>query len=180
MTFPTILLSGVRVDKLAAAVPGTLVAFLRSERVMTGLALGSAAAPATHVLVEGDGGVPWVVALNAMGARTKAFHAPAAGRVLLDVSDNEADVRQLRDYVGCLGMTGNGLVASATGGRDEWGNNIQMYVNLGSLSLVEPNHELMDESKWLTNWSLSYRTATDQVVRLLGNPPWPQAALFRR
>lgn len=180
MAFPTSLLGDVRADGLAAAVSGTLLSFVRNEQVITGLALGAADAPATHVLLDGEHGVPWVVAVSAMAARTKALHLPAAGRLLLDVSDNEADVRQLRDYVGCLGMTSNGLVACATGGRDEWRDNIQTYVNLGSLSLGVPNHELMNESKWLTNWSLSYRTATDQVVRLLGNPQWPQEALLRR
>lgn len=180
MAFPTMPLGDVRAGRLAGAAPGTLVSFVRNGQIVTGLALGTADTPATHVLFEGEGGVPWGITLDAMGARTKALHIPIAERLLLDVGDDEADGRQLRDYVGCLGMTSNGLVVCATGGKDSWRGNIQMYVDVASLSFIEPNDDLVHESKWLTNWSLSYRTATDQVVRLLGNPQWPQEALLRR
>jgi len=180
MAFPTVFLGEVQAGNLGGAASGTLVSFLRNEQVVTGIALGTVGAPATHVLLEGDGGVPWLYAVDAMGAQVKVLHFAATGRLLLDVSDNEADGRQLNSYVGCLGMTSEGLIVCAAGGRDGWREHIQSFVRLDTLSPVDVRPELLFDAKWLTNWSLSYRTAKEQPMRLLGNPQWPQGALLRR
>ncbi len=175
MSFPTAVLEDIRADVITTAVPGALVSVVREERLITGVALGAAGAAATHVLLEEDRGVPWVYAMNAMGAQTRALHRAGAGRLLLDITDNEAEVRQMRSHVGCLGLASAGLVLGAASGKDGWRDYIQAFVSLSTFAVIDPRHELVLGAQWLTNWSLSYRTPTDDVVRLLGNPPWQEA-----
>lgn len=174
MAFHTALLADLRTDLITAAVPGDLISVMRGERLITGLALGVAGAPATHVLLEGNPSVPQVYAMNAFGNQIRAFHLSAGGRLLLDIADSEADVRRLRDYVGCLGLTREGLVLCASGGRNGWREEIQVYVSMSTFALLEPQHELLLGAQWLTNWSVSYQTATNSVVVVLQNPVWPE------
>lgn len=67
MASPTMPLGDVRAGRLAGAAPGTLVSFVRNGQIVTGLALGTADTPATHVLFEGEGGVPWGIAYSCRG-----------------------------------------------------------------------------------------------------------------
>jgi hypothetical protein len=178
MGFPTTRIDDIRVGEMRTATAGSLVSVLRQHKVVTGLALGAADAPADQLLVETDG-VPWVYAIDAMGA-TRALHVNDASGLVLDIGDDDVDGNRLPNYVGCLGLTTEGLVVCAAAGRDGFREYAQVFVSLTTHRLLETRHELLLGAVWFTNWSLSYRDPTDRLTRLVGNPQWPDAVRLQR
>jgi hypothetical protein len=178
MAFPTTRISNIRVGEMQTATGGSLVSVLRQHVVVTGLALGATDAPANQLLVETDG-MPWVYAIDAMGA-TRALHVNDVTGLVLDIGDDEADGNRLPNYVGCLGLTTQGLVVCAAGGRDGFREYVQVFVSLATHQLLETRHELLLGAVWFTNWSLSYCDPTNRLTRLVGNPRWPDGIRLQR
>ena len=177
MAFPVTALADVRTRDLASATPGSLV-FLPSEhRVLSGLALGDPEGAASSLLIDIDG-MPSVRPLQDFW-EPFALHGEKC-ELLLDIRDDEVDARRLHSHMGALALTSEGMMVVAATSRDAFGRAVPGMVCLKTFRVLGPHNDLYSRVGWFTTWSLIVRDAHDNLVRIVGNPAWPDAVRIQR
>ncbi len=177
MAFPLTTLADIRAGDLASATPGSLVSLPWEHQMLTGLALGEPGAAASGILVDVDG-MPSVRSLQDFW-EPFALHGDKP-ELVLDIRDDEVDARRLHNHLGTLALTSEGMMVVAATSRDAFARAVPGLICLKTFRVLGARHDLYSRTVWLTSWSLMVRDATDNLVRVVGNPVWPDALRIQR
>jgi len=172
MTVPGLPLSRVRTIAGSEASSGRVVAVERSREWQVGITVGTA--ENMQVLLNDPEGRANTVDLVSL-RMTRLLDLGPASDLLLTVDKDEGEARRWDHVVGCLGVTRQGLVLCAAGGRGPFGDWRAVYIGMESdWAVLSDVQDLAHHGLWFTQWQLSLMDARDHPHRIVGNPVWPE------
>lgn len=178
MAFPATALGDVRIGELASATPGSLVSFPLEHKVLAAVVLGEPGAAATHLLADVEG-MPSILPMANL-RNVPVLHVEPKERLILEIGDDEASAHHLPNYLGCLALTNEGMVVQASIGASTFHRHASARACLTTFRFLANTNDFFPNTTWFTNWSLSVRDVNKRLIRIVGNPVWPDAVRLQR